>query len=214
MRNHLAEDVLDSEMLNLLLNYKDTLGEKGSVLDGAIELLKNTSILISVFRDRRPLYSSDDDRLTQLNTVKDWFIKWQTDSDRNNIMSRECMEDVSATIEGFQQLCSYINREYPGWSIIPAMINSDPIENIFCQQRGKFNGNNTNPTALQYKRNMNSVILGQTSVSKKSNASSSRSKSRCENYIHSMKQSSVHIPSRKRKSQKLDTASKITCLRM
>ena len=73
-------------------------------------------------------------------------------------MSRECMEDIFATIEGFQQLCSCINQEYPGWSIIPAMINSDPIENIFCQHRDKFNCNNTNPTALQYRRNMNSVI--------------------------------------------------------
>jgi hypothetical protein len=36
MRNHLAEDVLDEEMLHLFLEYQSTLGTKGSILDGPI----------------------------------------------------------------------------------------------------------------------------------------------------------------------------------
>lgn len=220
MRNHLAEDVLDKEMLNLVLNYKDTLGEKGSVLDGAVELLQKTSTMINVFRDRRPLYTESDERLKQIDYVKEWFSQWKNGSDNKSILSKECMEDVHATIEGFKQLCVSITKEYPGWSIIPAMINSDPIENIFCQQRGKFNGNNTNPTALQYKRNMNSVILGQNSISKKSNSSSSMSSTQCENYIFSMKKASLKVNSRKRKSEQSkqlktgDCPSKAPCIRL
>ncbi|MEW8546778.1 MAG: hypothetical protein AB2693_24960, partial [Candidatus Thiodiazotropha sp.] len=220
MRNHLAEDVPDKEMLNLVLNYKDTLGEKGSVLDGAVELLQKTSTMINVFRDRRPLYTESDERLKQIDYVKEWFSQWKNGSDNKSILSKECMEDVHATIEGFKQLCVSITKEYPGWSIIPAMINSDPIENIFCQQRGKFNGNNTNPTALQYKRNMNSVILGQNSISKKSNSSSSMSSTQCENYIFSMKKASLKVNSRKRKSEQSkqlktgDCPSKAPCIRL
>jgi len=55
-------------------------------------------------------------------------------------------------------------------SIVPNRINSDIIENVFCQQRGLYNGNNTNPTYLNYCRTMNAVILGQATISRKSNA--------------------------------------------
>lgn len=54
-------------------------------------------------------------------------------------------------------------------SIIPCRLNSDVIENIFCQQRTLHNGANTNPTYLGYCYSMNSVILGQATISRKSN---------------------------------------------
>ena len=63
--------------------------------------------------------------------------------------------------------------------IITKKINSDVIENIFCQQRGVCNGNNTNPTYYQYLNNINTIILGQQSVSKSANAASSS----CEPFI-------------------------------
>jgi hypothetical protein len=40
MRNHLAEEVLNSDMLHVIKQYKLYLGPKGSDLDGAIELLQ------------------------------------------------------------------------------------------------------------------------------------------------------------------------------
>ena len=43
MRNKLAEDALDEDMLNLMLSYKSSLGVKGHELEGAIELLRNSS---------------------------------------------------------------------------------------------------------------------------------------------------------------------------
>ena len=43
MRNHLAEQVLNSEMLHLMRQYKIYLSKKGQVLNGVIELLERTS---------------------------------------------------------------------------------------------------------------------------------------------------------------------------
>lgn len=53
-------------------------------------------------------------------------------------------------------------------SIIPCRLNSDIIENIFCQQRNLHNVANTNPTYLGYCYSINSVILGQETISRKS----------------------------------------------
>lgn len=77
---------------------------------------------------------------------------------------------------GFTELCKLllVNREL---EIIPAMINSDIIENMFCQQRSTYNGANSNPNALQYRNNINSIILGQKLVSNKGNAGKSMIKS-------------------------------------
>jgi hypothetical protein len=44
--------------------------------------------------------------------------------------------------------------------IIPSRVNSDVIENLFCQERSLHNGANTNPTFLGYCRTINSIILG------------------------------------------------------
>ena len=55
MRTHLAEDILDEEMLHLFLEYQSTLGENGIILNGPIKLLQQTSKLVRIFRDRRPV---------------------------------------------------------------------------------------------------------------------------------------------------------------
>ena len=73
MRNHLAEDVLDTEMLNLFIQYQQYLGEKGSILDGAVELLKRTSKLIQIFRDMRPIKYKEDQRLSELSEIGKWL---------------------------------------------------------------------------------------------------------------------------------------------
>ena len=57
-----------------------------------------------------------------------------------------------------------------GNSINPGYLNSDLVENLFCQQRGIRNGLNTNPTLLQYGPSNIAIILGQCSVSNKSNS--------------------------------------------
>ncbi|KAH3862622.1 hypothetical protein DPMN_025592 [Dreissena polymorpha] len=193
MIKKLAVNVLDSEIRNLMLAYKGSLGEKDCELDGAKQFLKNTSKLISVYRDKRSVHLLEDQRLKDLKEIQAWFNDWQTHSFCSKVklekdgenMSEQCRKDIQSTIIGFLQLCCTISHEISGWSVVPAMINFDPIENRFCQQRGKFNGLNTNPTALQYQQNANSVILGQSALSKKTNTWRLRSNSR--NFKHSIK---------------------------
>lgn len=49
-------------------------------------------------------------------------------------------------------------------------MNSDIVENLFCQQRGIRNGLNTNPTLSQYSPANTAIILGQATVSNKANS--------------------------------------------
>lgn len=179
IRNHLAEEVLDEEMLHLFLEYQSTLGKNGFILNGPIKLLQQTSKLVRIFRDRRPVMSLDDERLRDLQHVLAWFQEWregiQKESSPNScLMSYQCMDDIESCIIGFLELCSVLlGRIDLDILITPALINSDIVENIFCQQRSTYNGANSNPNALQYQKTLNSVILGQSTISKKANSSKS-----------------------------------------
>ena len=176
MRNHLAEDVLDKEMLHLMQVYKANLGESGSSLDSTIELLRNTSIVIRNFRDPRPITDAGDERLSELHDVMEWFVKWENQikndtsikNKEKHLISHQTREDIVSSLLGFEELCKHKLKKSHG-SIIPSRVNSDVIENLFCQQRTLHNGANSNPTYLGYCRTVNSVILGEASVSRKSN---------------------------------------------
>jgi hypothetical protein len=177
MRNHLAEDVLNGEMLHLMTLYQHSLGDSGHKLDATVEMLTHTSALIRNFRDPRPITDISDDRLKENDDALKWFIKWERsvkydDGIRNkekHMISHQTREDIISSVMGFQELCNY-KLKMSNASIIPSRINSDVIENMFCQQRTLHNGANTNPTYLGYCNSVNSVILGQTSISRKSNA--------------------------------------------
>ena len=88
-------------------------------------------------------------------------------------MSHQCHQDLHACIIGFLQLCKTVLTDYSNVYITPGLVNSDIIENNFNQQRSTYNGANTNPNAVQYQNNMNSIMFGQNIVSRKSNAGSS-----------------------------------------
>jgi hypothetical protein len=75
MRNHLAEEVLNSEMLHLMELYKETLGHAELKLSATIELLKCTSVLVKNFRDKRPITNISDARIQQNHDSMHWFIK-------------------------------------------------------------------------------------------------------------------------------------------
>ena len=89
-------------------------------------------------------------------------------------MTPECRQDITCALVGFLAMCS---RILPGCPIMPGFINSDVVENFFCQQRGISHGLNTNPTMSQYGPAINSIILGQRTVSRKSNAAESQAAS-------------------------------------
>ena len=65
-----------------------------------------------------------------------------------------------------------LTSRYKGQGLTPSRFNSDLAENIFCQQRGLYNGNSTNPNYYSYCSTMNNIIFGQSSKSsaRKSNA--------------------------------------------
>ena len=88
-------------------------------------------------------------------------------------MSSQCMEDINSCLQGFCELCSMVLSGWEGAYITRSLINSDVVENHFCQQRDTYNGANTKYNALQYRRNLNSIILGQNIVSNKANAGKS-----------------------------------------
>ena len=177
MRNHLAEDVLNSEMLHLIKLYKSSLGDAGTKVDATIELLQQTSVLIQNFKDSRPITDVSDERIKQNNDVLQWFIEWEKmikdnseiKNKEKHLISHQTREDIISSITGFEEMCIY-KLKCSNASIIPSRVNSDVIENIFCQQRTLHNGANTNPTYLGYCHSVHSVILGQTSISRKSNA--------------------------------------------
>lgn len=175
MRNRLAEDVLDHNMLHLMTVYQTSLGEDGQKLNSSIELLKHTSVIVKVFRDSRPIKNYEDSRLTELRDVLAWFQSWEENiyqSDREDkekcLFSQQTREDLVSCLLGFDSLCHEKFRESHG-SLVPSRLNNDAIENIFSQQRGIHNGPNTNPDFLTYCRTMNTIILGEKSISRKSN---------------------------------------------
>ena len=218
MRNHLAEDVLDSEMLNLMMQYQKYLGEKGCVLNGVIELLNMTSKMINIFKDMRPVKNSDDPRLEELSLVAQWFKNWKTSAlnkasvktkDRGKrIMSLQCHEDIQSCIVGFIQLCKMFLKNKSTVYITPGLTNSDVVENTFNQQRSTYHGANANPNALQYRRALNSIVLGQKVVSQKANAGKNRAAALPYNF--SLKQ----YKTTKRKSEDNSAYSKIKVIRM
>lgn len=181
MRNHLAEDVLDENMLNLLRCYQKSL-HKGSDLDSVIEFLENTSKIIKFFRDPRPIVSMSDGRIHEIKQVLIWFQSWRDEVSRfesltakqkeKMLPSSKCLDDISSCISVFLNVCSTHTSRYKGQGLTPSRFNSDLAENIFCQQRGLYNGNCTNLNYYSYCSTMNNIILGQSSKSsaRKSNA--------------------------------------------
>ena len=178
MRNHLAEDVLDAEMLHLMKMYQQSL-KHGDHLDATVSMLQKTSILVKIFRDPRPIGDINDERLLQLQEVETWLDSWEDNvNSMENVkagekskmlMSHETVSDVHSMIKGFSEVCRRRVLEQKR-SLVPAGLNSDIVENFFCQQRTICHGSNSNPSVHQYKYGITATVLGQNAVSKKSNA--------------------------------------------
>lgn len=140
MRNHLAEEVLNAEMLYVFQMFVEAQPEnERSLYSFTKDFLCKTSLLIKIFRDKRPVCSLDDARLDQLKNVWGFFKTWESKSRKEkHLMTRETREDLDSTIMGFVGLVRLVKQLRPSISIVPAGINSDAIENHFCQQRGLY----------------------------------------------------------------------------
>ena len=177
-------------MLNIMTHYLSAMTADGksqlylSEISAIISLLKVTSILIRVFRDDRPIKIGTDKRLEELKYALQWFVDWQSSiKNKPEFITVETMEDLKSLITGFTHLCEM--RITKGEMVVPSRINSDIVENIFCQQR-TITGANTNPSLCQYKSGLASIILGQTSVSKKSNACPLKRGAQAFNFTHNV----------------------------
>ena len=178
MRNHLVDEVLNEDMLDSMKQYQVSL-HNGEILRGTIDLLENSSTLVKFFRDSRPICNVNDTRLSELQSVLRWFQLWRsqhqhlpTKAANKMIPSSKCLDDIESLMHSFLHVCKVHLEQFKGAEIVPARFNSDIAENIFCQQRGLFNGNNSNPNYFNYCGTINNIILSQSSTcrARKSNA--------------------------------------------
>ena len=174
MRNHLAEQVLNADMLNLLSYYRCTLANPNS-LNSTLEFLRHTAILVDIFLNTNSLITSEyDSRIGQVSKVLEFFHSWERQFESSkekarHLITRETREDIDSCLYGFinvAQKCQVL-----GVALNPGYFNSDLIENWFCQMRTIRNGANSNPTLLQIGPAINTNILTGSVVSKKSNTS-------------------------------------------
>ena len=173
MRNAYAMEALNDNMLYLMESFKkSTTANIAMQLDGCIELLRQTSTLIRNFTDKRPIDTVQNPRIHENRRVFHWFKDWENNSvQKCDLLARECHQDILWMIVGFESfICETIKKH--NVRIAPCDINSDIIENFFCSQRGIRGGNDTNPGLNNYLYNINSIVLGQASLSSKSNAGS------------------------------------------
>ena len=180
MRNQLAIQVLNSDMLYLMKMYASTLSDPER-LASSIELLEQTAILCNIFcATNRPILSISDPRIASLHQVIIFFNSWEecieqsiVHSAKKNLITRETRDDINSSLTGFISLCEL--QLGKGNSINPGYLNSDIIENHFGQQRGIRHGLDTNPTLALYGPANTAIILGQLSVSNKCNTGKSTS---------------------------------------
>ena len=175
MRNQLAIHVLNKDMLYLMKSYQATLPNP-EILASTVEILEHTSQLVDIFcTQNQPISSMDNPKFEKLTNILNFFNTWEDSVnksvmlvDSKNLITRETREDINSSIMGFISLCQLMLQK--GNSINPGYINSDLVENLFGQQRGVRNGLNTNPTLAQYGPSNTAIILGQCSISNKSNS--------------------------------------------
>ena len=149
MRNHLANEVLNTDMLYLMKEYQKTVPNPDSLLS-TITLLKETSDLVTIVTDTHPISTTTDNRLQKLLQIGQFFQTWESQiqestlySQNKHLITRETREDINCCINGFMSLCKL--HVHSGHTITPGYVNSDIIENLFCQQRGTRNGNKHQP---------------------------------------------------------------------
>lgn len=140
-------------------------------LDGTIQFLTQTSKLVENYTTRSPITSSEDPRLEANEEILQWFFNWnESKIHPKAFISPQSFEDLTSMIRGTSSYVKMRMLQNGGSAIYLRRLNSDIIENIFSSQRGVLNGCNTNPTVLEYGKNLNAIVIAQNSVSLKQNA--------------------------------------------
>ena len=173
MRNYLAINVLNSDMLNLMCTFQGTLDDPHE-LDSTILLLEHTQVIVDIFCNiNSKIESMHDSHIQTLVQVLEFFHTWENESvstkDKNrHLITRQTWEDIDLCIYGFIEMISVTSKlSIP---IVPGYFNSDFIENWFCQMHTIRNGANQNPTLCQIGPAINSNLITGSLFSKKSNS--------------------------------------------
>ena len=127
-------------------------------LDGPIDLLKVSSVLIRNFTSSTPYFSLADKRFVENDDCLAWLDSWNeyvkamplpTAERSKRFLSTKTYFDITSMIVGFRQLCRQCFLKHPGCSIVSAKVNTNVVENMFCQIRGAL-GQNDNLTYREY----------------------------------------------------------------
>ena len=87
MGNSLAEDVLNVEMLHLMESFQRYLGDDDYLLDDTVALIRSTSVILSTFRDHRPVAEIEDKCLDDIMSALAWFNEWESSVKKTKIFS-------------------------------------------------------------------------------------------------------------------------------
>ncbi|KAL3852756.1 hypothetical protein ACJMK2_016373 [Sinanodonta woodiana] len=79
--------MLDSNALFLMKSYQASLPD-ASRLSITIELLENTSKMISIFRDHRPVKNVHDEHLQYLYDNLQWFTNWHISANNDESIAK------------------------------------------------------------------------------------------------------------------------------
>ena len=173
MRNHLAMNVLGPDMLHLMTKYQESLGSEGLKLNSTLLLLEHTSFLVTFFSNCNQKISTPNDlRIKELMSTLQFFHTWEDQFESpkekvKHLITKETRQDIDSCIYGFVSLLTVVEKL--NLAILPGYINSDLIENWFCQHRGLRNGFNQNPTLSQIAGATNTNIITGSVVSTKGN---------------------------------------------
>ena len=133
--------------------------------------------MIDIFHSKEPFFDAHDARLVTLQNSFEWLQEWEEEVEqlsatsaekKKMILSDKTIFDVYSMILGFMELCKIISARFPGTCLFSWRINTNIVENVFCQQRS-YHGQNDNPRYVQYGHAMNSILLGQKTTTDKSN---------------------------------------------
>jgi len=106
MRNALATDVLDRQMLYLMKEYQKKVLDPTS-LDSTVEFLTHTSNLVSIFLDRnRPVRLMTDPRLQVIAKALEFFNNWEDQiissslyTPKKQLLTAETRDDLNSSLE-------------------------------------------------------------------------------------------------------------------
>ena len=130
--------------------------------------------MVSLFNDKLYITCVQDTRLKKLQNFHVLMESWaqQTEGKPSLSVSSKLWFDIQSMCLGLNALVTIKLSQFPESVLKPSIINQDCVENHFGQIRA-CNGQNNNPTYLQQQSTQNSIRIGKTFISPKSNAGKS-----------------------------------------